>query len=147
MKDKEKQIKIKRGELVDLLNQEQEELQKARSIEEMAKDYYGYSIDLEEDCKFVAEEMYDKGHRKIDKYSVVLTKSELEQVKEQAVKEFAEKLRENLDNFKSDIIIYDSELSNLAKEIYIKQLDFIKERIIDKTLKEVIREKEWWIKK
>ena len=142
MKDKEKQIKIKRGELVDLLNQEQEELQKARSIEEMAKDYYGYSIDLEEDCKFVAEEMYDKGHRKIDKYSVVLTKSELEQVKEQAVKEFAEKLRENLDNFKSDIIIYDSELSNLAKEIYIKQLDFIKERMIDETLKEVIGEKE-----
>ena len=37
MKDKEKQIKIKRGELVDLLNQEQEELQKASAIEEMAK--------------------------------------------------------------------------------------------------------------
>lgn len=61
---------------------------------------------------------------------------------EQAVKEFVEKLRKNLDNFKSDIIIYDSELSNLAKEIYIKQLDFIKERMIDETLKEVIGEKE-----
>ena len=46
---------------------------KEKQIEEMAKDYYGYSIDLEEDCKFVAEEMYDKGHRKLNEYSVVLS--------------------------------------------------------------------------
>ena len=67
---------------------------------------------------------------------------ELKQVKEQAVKEFADKLRKNLYSFKCDTIIYDSELSNLAKEIYIKQLDFINERIINKTLKEVIGEEE-----
>lgn len=51
---------------------------------------------------------------------------------------FAEKLRNNLDNFKFDIMIYDSELSNLAKEIYIKQLNFIKEKIIDETLNEFL---------
>lgn len=49
-----------------------------------------------------------------------------------------EKLRNNLDDFKFDIMIYDSELSNLAKEIYIKQLNFIKEKIIDKTLNEFL---------
>ena len=49
---------------------------KEKQIEEMAKDYYGYSIDLEEDCKFVAEEMYDKGHRKLTENSVVLSREE-----------------------------------------------------------------------
>lgn len=46
-------------------------------IEEMAKDYYGYSIDLEDDCKFVAEEMYNKGHRKLPEDSIVLSREEL----------------------------------------------------------------------
>ena len=43
----------------------------------MAKDYYGYSIDSEADCKFVAEEMYNKGHRKLPEDSVVLSREEL----------------------------------------------------------------------
>ncbi len=47
-----------------------------KQIEDMAKDYYGYSIDLEDDCKFVAEEMFNKGHRKLSEDSVVLTKKE-----------------------------------------------------------------------
>ena len=41
----DKQIEIKRGGMVDLLNQEMNELQqglKQKQIEEMAKDYYGY---------------------------------------------------------------------------------------------------------
>lgn len=33
-------------------------------IEEMAKDLYGYSIDTEEDCDFVAKLLYTKGYRK-----------------------------------------------------------------------------------
>ena len=53
---------------------------------------------------------------------------------------FVEKLRNNLDDFKFDIMIYDSELSNLAKDIYIKQLNFIKEKIIDETLNEFLGE-------
>ena len=49
---------------------------KEKQIEEMAKDYYGYSIDLEDDCKFVAEEMYNKGYRKISENEVVIDKNE-----------------------------------------------------------------------
>lgn len=58
-------------------------MDKEKQIEEMAKDYYGYSIDLEEDCKFVAEEMYDKGHRKINENEVVISKEEFERLKSQ----------------------------------------------------------------
>ena len=58
---------------------------KEKQIEEMAKDYYGYSIDLEEDCKFVAEEMYDKGHRKLNEDSVVLSSEEAERFRGQTV--------------------------------------------------------------
>lgn len=75
---------VKDGAFVDLLNKEQAELQKAlkeKQIEEIAKDYYGYSIDLEEDCKFVAEEMYGKGHRKLTEDSVVLSGEEHEELK------------------------------------------------------------------
>lgn len=50
-------------------------------IEEMAKDYYGYSIDSEADCKFVAEEMYNKGHRKLPEDSVVLSREEYDEIK------------------------------------------------------------------
>ena len=56
-------------------------MDKQKQIEEMAKDYYGYSIDLEDDCKFVAEEMYNKGHRKISEDEVVLTREEYEKLK------------------------------------------------------------------
>ena len=52
-----------------------------KQIKEMAKDYYGYSIDLEDDCKFVAEEMYNKGHRKLPEDSVVLSRKEYEKLK------------------------------------------------------------------
>ena len=54
---------------------------KEKQIEEMAKDYYGYSIDLEDDCKFVAEEMYNKGYRKLPEDSVVLSREEYENKK------------------------------------------------------------------
>lgn len=54
---------------------------KQEQIEEMAKDYYGYSIDLEADCKFVAEEMYNKGHRKLSEDSVVLSREEYNEIK------------------------------------------------------------------
>lgn len=68
--------------------------EKHKQIEEMAKDYYGYSIDLEEDCKFVAKEMYDKGHRKLTKDSVVLSKEELQEIIVKAKVKEKEKIRE-----------------------------------------------------
>ena len=55
---------------------------KKDQIEKMAKDYYGYSIDSEADCKFVAEEMYNKGHRKLPEDSVVLSREEYEKLKQ-----------------------------------------------------------------
>ena len=54
---------------------------KEKQIEEMAKDYYGYSIDLEDDCKFVAEEMYNKGYRKLTEGSVVLSRDNYNRLK------------------------------------------------------------------
>ena len=55
---------------------------KKDQIEKMAKDYYGYSIDSEVDCKFVAEEMYNKGHRKLPEDGVVLSREEYEKLRE-----------------------------------------------------------------
>ena len=106
-----KQIELKRGELVDLLNQEQAELQKNMQIEEMAKDLKeieekaNYNV-LQETLTYVkkynkynskedyslahmktvyqltAEEMFKKGYQKVDKNKqVVLTKEEYDNLK------------------------------------------------------------------
>ena len=80
------------------MNKEQKN--KEQQIEEMAKDYYGYSIDLEDDCKFVAEEMYNKGHRKIPEDSIVLSREESQALKKQIEYwEYETKVaREEIDN-------------------------------------------------
>ena len=39
-------------------------MSREKQIEEMAKDLYGYSIDTEEDCDFVAKLLCAKGYRK-----------------------------------------------------------------------------------
>ena len=52
-----------------------------KMIIEMANDYYGYSIDLTDDCTFVAEEMYNKGHRKLSKDDIVISKNEYNELK------------------------------------------------------------------
>ena len=120
-------------------------------LQEMNADYYNELKELKDSLKdsvVLTREEYDnlkleiqKAHNKGVRVGFDLTKYKENSI-EQAVKEFAEKLRKNLYSFKCETIIYDSELSNLAKEIYIKQLDFIKERMIEETLKEVIGEKE-----
>lgn len=84
MKDKEKQIKIKRGELVDLLNQEQEELQKAKTIEEMAEAVICAAIlsNAKIDDKVAihlrefVENLYNAGYRKLPEDNVVLSREE-----------------------------------------------------------------------
>ena len=106
---KEKQIEIKHGHenMVDLLNQEQEELQKAKAIEEMAKDLKEIETDvghtlLNETFSYVkehkkynpkndfskahtktfeeltAEEMIKRGWVKHNEDSVVITREEYE---------------------------------------------------------------------
>lgn len=99
MKDKENQIKIKRGELVDLLNQEQEELQKAKSIEEMAQTICEFAHSTGKcDCvnsfapnctwKDMATSVYNAGYRKITD-SVVLSREEICELKCQAEEDFS----------------------------------------------------------
>lgn len=89
-------------------------MDKQKQIEEMAKDYYGYSIDLEEDCKFVATEMYDKGHRKIPENAVVLTREEYDELKQAKILlEFRE---ETIKYLEEANIRYSEALENKSKE-------------------------------
>lgn len=108
-----------------------------KQIKEMAKDYYGYSIDLEDDCKFVAEEMYNKGHRKLPEDSVVLSRKEYEKLKytwitdsdayKKGCKEMAEKIFKMLiselesNQFLSgERIIMEVDVENLAKQFGVE---------------------------
>ena len=69
-------------------------MDKKQQIEEMAKiinELYCVYTTTETD---IAEGIYQAGYRKIDENCAVITKAELKQYKVQAVKEFAEKLKE-----------------------------------------------------
>ena len=83
MKDKEKQIVIKRGELADLLNQELAELQKVMQIEEMVKEIFNTCAwrfsnpnDYKEVFNDIAEDLTKLNYRKLPEDSVVLSKEE-----------------------------------------------------------------------
>ena len=71
----------------------------------------------------IAEGLYNAGYRKIDDDCAVITKAELKQYKAQAVKEFAEKLKETAFRMSPN--------SN-EKFIYAQNVDVI----LDKLLKE-----------
>ena len=67
---------------------------KKELIEDMAKivdEMYNVYTTTAED---IAEGLYNAGYRKIDDDCAVITKAELKQYKVQAVREFAEKLKE-----------------------------------------------------
>ena len=69
-------------------------MNKKQHIEEMAKivdEMYNVYTTTAED---IAEGLYNAGYRKIDDDCAVITKSELKQYKVQALKEFAENLKE-----------------------------------------------------
>lgn len=69
-------------------------MNKEQQIEEMSKiinELYCVYTTTETD---IAEGIYKAGYRKIDENCAVITKAELKQYKVQAVKEFAEKLKE-----------------------------------------------------
>ena len=59
----------------------------------------------------IAEGLYNAGYRKIDDDCAVITKSELKQYKAQAVKEFAEKLKNKLLVFFQDNEELDGKIS------------------------------------
>ena len=92
-------------------------MNKKQHIEEMAKivdEMYNVYTTTAED---IAEGLYNAGYRKIDDDCAVITKAELKQYKVQAVKEFAEKLKNNCSNT-------------------IIELKYIDEKRIDELLKE-----------
>ena len=69
-------------------------MNKEQQIEEMAKivdEMYNVYTTTAED---IAEGLYNEGYRKIDDDCAVITKAELKQYNAQAVREFAEKLKE-----------------------------------------------------
>lgn len=76
-------------------------MDKKQQIEEMAKIYCKNEFLCSKGCQTngcriyeVSEALYNAGYRKIDDDCAVITKAELKQYKAQAVKEFAEKLKE-----------------------------------------------------
>ena len=69
----------------------------------------------------IAEVLCNAGYRKIDENCVVITKTELKEYKRQAVKEFAEKLKEsaqtNLDYFMGfQKVVLTEQINELLKE-------------------------------
>ena len=92
-------------------------MDKKQQIEEMAKivdEMYNVITMTAED---IAEGLYNEGYRKIDDNCAVITKAELKQYKAQAVKEFAENLKNNCSHT-------------------ILELKYITENRIDELLKE-----------
>ena len=93
-------------------------MNKEQQIEQMAKiinELYCVYTTTETD---IAEGIYQAGYRKIDENCAVITKAELKEYKRQAVKEFAEKLKNN------------------CSHSIILELKYITENRIDELLKE-----------
>lgn len=119
-------------------------MNKEQQIEEMARDLPFLTLERdvhisstnvekrawtlsEEDNKIIAEALYNAGYRQIDENCAVITKAELKEYKRQAVKEFAERLKEkahkgafrDLITYKfieHDYTITESKLNELLKE-------------------------------
>ena len=76
-------------------------MDKKQQIEEITKivdEMYNVYTTTAED---IAEGLYNAGYRKIDDDCAVITKAELKQYKSQAVKEFAEKLKEKFNGYEA----------------------------------------------
>lgn len=78
-------------------------MDKKQQIEEIANITYD-KIKKTFGAKFkdIAEAIYSAGYRKIDENCAVITKSELKEYKRQAVKEFAEKMKEKCSDYLYD---------------------------------------------
>lgn len=92
---------------------------KNEQIDEMAKivdEMYNVYTTTAED---IAEGLYNAGYRKIYDDCAVITKAELKQYKEQAVKEFAEKLKEKFNGYEATYYDgYEEGFHDLQEEIY-----------------------------
>lgn len=103
-------------------------MNKEQQIEEIANITYD-KIKKTFGAKFkdIAEAIYNTGYCKIDENCAVITKAELKEYKRQAVKEFAERLKEKAHKgafrdpitykfIERDYTITESELNELLKE-------------------------------
>ena len=105
------------------------------------KDYTIQIKIVTKELKVLKEGLYNAGYRKIDDDCAVITKSELKQYKAQAVKEFAEKLKNKLLVFFQDNEELDGKISTgvlYVDIIGVKAEDWtiISLGLIDKLLKE-----------
>lgn len=66
--------------------------------------------------KKIAEALYNAGYRQIDENCAVITKAELKEYKRQAVKEFADKLKDKLQDFGDGEYITEKYIYELLKE-------------------------------
>ena len=112
MKDKEKRITINReaGAMVDLLNNEIEELQKAKAIEEM-EDIISGSWNT----RSAAKNLSNAGYRKLPEDSVVLSREEFKNYCNLSVEN--EVLKEEKEQFENDVCNYEMNLQHLTGEL------------------------------
>ena len=64
-----------------------------------------------------AESIYNAGYRKIDENCAVITKSELKEYKRQAVKEFAERLKEHTILYNGINVKYEAITADIIDEL------------------------------
>lgn len=64
-----------------------------------------------------AESIYNAGYRKIDENCAVITKAELKEYKRQAVKEFAEKLKEHTILYNGINVKYEAITADIIDEL------------------------------
>lgn len=83
--DKEQQIEEIAGTICNTCKESFEISKKCKNVIEPCIAAYAH-----------AESLYNAGYRKIDENCAVITKGELKEYKRQAVKEFAEKLKERM---------------------------------------------------
>lgn len=83
--NKEQQIKEIAGTICNTCKERFEISKKCKNVIEPCIAAYAH-----------AEELYNAGYRKIDENCAVITKGELQEYKRQAVKEFAERLKDRM---------------------------------------------------
>lgn len=71
-------------------------MNKQQQIEEMTQDFINFGITTRQGVESFAEALYNAGYCQIDENCAVITKAELKEYKRQAVKEFAEKLKNQI---------------------------------------------------
>lgn len=101
-------------------------MNKEQQIEEMTQDFINFGITTRQGVEAFAEILYNAGYRQIDENCAVITKAELKEYKRQAVKEFAERLKEKA---------YSVVGFNVCKKVYAKEYT-IDEIDINEVLKE-----------